>query len=98
MVQKEINKKLPVYGLAAILLAVLIVASIYSFSIDSLTPNQGPLNNPNSNNNNNSPQAFTMLTFSSYNALKDFLNTSSESSSLGSYDARFSLSTQTPSA
>jgi hypothetical protein len=41
MVQKEINKKLPIYSLAAVLLAVLLIASIYSFSNNSLTPDQG---------------------------------------------------------
>ena len=105
MVQKEINKKLPIYTLAAILLAVLLVASIYSFNIESLTPNQGPLNNPSPNNNNNNPnpdnnnpQVSSMMTFSSYSALTDFLKTSTGSSSLGSYDARFGLSSQAPSA
>jgi inhibitor of cysteine peptidase len=108
MVQKEINKKLPFYSLAAILLAVLLVASIYSFNIESLTPNQGPLNNPNLNNNNNNPnpidnininpQVYSMMTFSSYSALADFLKTSTGSSSLGSYDGRFGLSSQAPSA
>jgi hypothetical protein len=44
MVQKEINRKLPIYALAAILLSVLLITSIYSFSNDSLTPNQGQLN------------------------------------------------------
>jgi inhibitor of cysteine peptidase len=106
MVQKEVNKKLTVYGLASILLAVLLFASIYSFSIESLTPNQGPLNNPNLNNNKNnqnpdnniSPQVSSMMTFSSYSALKDFLKTSTGSSSLGYYDSRFGLPSQAPSA
>jgi inhibitor of cysteine peptidase len=105
MVQKEINKKLPIYTLAAILLAVLLVASIYSFNNESLTPNQGPLNNPGSNNNNNNPnpesnnpQVSSMMTFSSVSALADFLKTGTGSSSFGSYDARFGLSSQAPSA
>jgi len=97
MVQKEINKKLPIYALAAILLAVLLIASIYSFSNDSLTPNQGQLNNPNPNNNYNG-QVSSMKTFPSYTALKDFLKTSTGSSPLGTYDARFGISTQAPSA
>ena len=105
MVQKEINKKLPIYTLAAILLVVLLVASIYSFNNESLTPNQGPLNNPGSNNNNNNPnpdnnnpQVSSMMTFSSVSALADFLKTSTGSSSFGSYDARFGISSQAPSA
>jgi inhibitor of cysteine peptidase len=108
MVQREINKKLPIYTLAAILLAVLLVASIYSFNMESLTPNQGLLNNPSSNNNNNNPnpgnnnnnnpQVSSMMTFSSISALADFLKTSTGSTSLGSYDSRFGLSSQAPSA
>jgi inhibitor of cysteine peptidase len=97
MVQKEINRKLPIYALAAILLSVLLITSIYSFSNDSLTPNQGQLNNPNPNNNNNG-QVSSMKTFPSYTALKDFLKTSTGSSPLGTYDSRFGLSTQSPSA
>ncbi len=108
MVQKEINKKLPIYTLAAILLAVLLVASIYSFNMESLTTNQGLLNNPSSNNNNNNPNpgnnnnnnppVSSMMTFSSISALADFLKTSTGSTSLGSYDSRFGLSSQAPSA
>jgi inhibitor of cysteine peptidase len=97
MVQKEINRKLPIYALAAILLSVLLITSIYSFSNDSLTPNQGQLNNPNPNNNNNG-QVSSMKTFPSYTALKDFLKTSTGSSTLGTYDARFGISAQSPSA
>jgi len=102
MVQKEINRKIPIYASAAILLAILLITSIYSFSNDSLMPNQGPLNKPNPNNNNNPtiPQTVSssMKTFSSTSDLKDFLNTSSGSLSLDSYDARFGLSNQAPSA
>jgi uncharacterized secreted protein with C-terminal beta-propeller domain len=97
MVQKEVNKKLPIYALAAILLAVLLIASIYSFSNELITPNPGSLNNPNPNNNNNG-QVSSMMTFSSYNALKDFLKTSTGSSPIGIYDERFGLATQAPSA
>jgi inhibitor of cysteine peptidase len=97
MVQKEINKKLPIYALAAILLSVLLISSIYSFSNDSLAPNQGQLNNPNPNNNNNGQVSY-MKTFSSYTALKDFLKTSTESSPLETYDARFGMSAQSTSA
>ena len=82
MVQKEVNKKLPIYGFTAILLAVLLVASIYSLGISPSTQNQGPLNNPNDNG-----QASSMMTFSSLNALETFLKTSTESPLLGSYDA-----------
>jgi inhibitor of cysteine peptidase len=95
MVQKEINKKLPIYALAAILLSVLLISSIYSFSNNSLTPNQ--FNNPNPNNNNNG-QVSSMQHFPSYTALKDFLKTSTASSPLGTYDTRFGITTSSPSA
>jgi inhibitor of cysteine peptidase len=88
MVQKEINKKLPIYSLAAILLSVLLIASIYSFS--------GDLNYPNLNNNNG--QVSSMSTFPSYTALKDFLKTSTGSSPSDTYDSRFGISAQSPTA
>jgi inhibitor of cysteine peptidase len=88
MVQKEINKKLPIYSLAAILLSVLLIASIYSFS--------GDLNYPILNNNNG--QVSSMSTFPSYTALKDFLKTSTGSSPSDTYDSRFGISAQSPTA
>jgi inhibitor of cysteine peptidase len=88
MVQKEINKKLPIYSLAAILLSVLLIASIYSFS--------GDLNYPILNNNYG--QVSSMSTFPSYTALKDFLKTSTGSSPSDTYDSRFGISAQSPTA
>jgi inhibitor of cysteine peptidase len=88
MVQKEINKKLPIYSLAAILLSVLLIASIYSFS--------GDLNYPILNNNYG--QVSSMSTFPSYTALKDFLKTSTDTSALGTYDSRSGISAQSPTA
>ncbi len=97
MVQKEVMKKTRTYGLIGLLLAVILVAMIYTYGTTpgispnkpqpQVTPTEGPNpSNPSSTNFPNTtpnPSPITsnpqnevspMKTFSSYEELKDFLN------------------------
>jgi inhibitor of cysteine peptidase len=76
MVQKEVMKKTRNYGLIGVLLAVLLVATIYSYGV---TPGISPTPFPNVSptdappvENNVSP----MKTFASYSELRDYLGSS----------------------
>jgi inhibitor of cysteine peptidase len=68
MVQKEVMKKTRNYGLIGILLAVLLVATIYSFGV---TPGISPNPSPSTETGVSS-----MKTFASYDELKNYLDAS----------------------
>ncbi len=73
MVQKEVTKKTRSYGLIGVLLAVLLVAMIYSYGV---TP--GVLLNPTPDVTQ--PTGSEMKTFTSYDELKEFLSDSGTNS------------------
>ncbi len=86
MVQKEVMKKTRTYGLIALLLAIVLVAMIYSYGNTQISPvaHQQPGSNPGTQNQGTqtSPQISTqanLQTFSSYDELKNYLNQSSSS-------------------
>jgi uncharacterized secreted protein with C-terminal beta-propeller domain len=47
MVQKQITKKAPIYGVVGILAAIVLVAMIYSYSAPALLPSPSPMGTPN---------------------------------------------------
>ena len=89
MVQKEVLKKTKTYGLIALLLAIVLVATIYAYGNTGLSP--GAPGQPGSSQGtqvslsqgNLGTQALgsqsSMKTFASYDELKHFLNQSSSS-------------------
>jgi len=77
MVQKEVAKKTRNYGIIGALLAILLVAMIYSYggsSIISPNPSPAPSTQTPSTQTGNS-----MKTFTSYNDLRNFLNSTNTS-------------------
>ncbi len=73
MVQKEVMKKTKSYGLVGVVLAVLLVAMIYSYGV---SPSITPQPSPNASPSTGSP----MKTFSSYDDLRNFLSESNTNS------------------
>jgi uncharacterized secreted protein with C-terminal beta-propeller domain len=49
MVQKQITRKTPIYGVVGILTAIILVAMIYSYSAPALTPSPSPMLNTTPN-------------------------------------------------
>jgi uncharacterized secreted protein with C-terminal beta-propeller domain len=90
MVQKEVAKKTKTYGLVGILLAVILVATIYTYGT---VPIASVL-----------PSVNGMQTFASYDELKDFLNNTGSTSVYGtSYGDKYTITgdvtpTQAPTA
>ena len=81
MVQQEVKKKIPIYGAAAILSAMVIVSAIFVFGS---TPGLTPLTNP--------PDASAMKTFSDEGELRNYLLTNSQGTnnySGGPLDSKF---------
>ena len=81
MVQREISKKVPIYGLVAVLSALMLIAMInYSIAPGiSQNPSLMPSASPNANTDvslPNAPDAAPMMTFSSYDELNSFLGNS----------------------
>ncbi len=92
MAQKEATKKTRIYGLIGLLIAVMLVATVYSIGTTpnllspspsvNATPNSSPY--PSSTNfpsNSPEPEVTPMKTFTSYDELKEFLNQSSSKNS-----------------
>ncbi len=77
MVQKEVMKKTRTYGLIGVLLAVLLVAMIYSYGVN---PGISPLPAPSTDKTGS-----TMKTFTSYNELRDFLTSAGSTANLNYY-------------
>jgi cytochrome c oxidase assembly protein Cox11 len=78
MVQKEVAKKTKTYGLVGILLAVILVATIYTYGT---VPIASVL-----------PSVNGMQTFASYDELKDFLNNTGSTSVYGtSYGDKYTI-------
>ena len=78
MVQREISKKVPVYGLVAVLSALMLIAMVNYGIAPGISPNPSvlPSASPNSNTDvslPNAPDAAPMLTFSSYDELNSFV-------------------------
>src|SRR5512136_1300778 len=78
MVQREISKKVPVYGLVAVLSALILFAMINYGATPIISPNPSamPSASPNANTDvslPNAPDAAPMLTFSSYDELNSFV-------------------------
>ncbi len=83
MVQKEVAKKTKTYGVVGVLLAVILVATIYTYGT---VPLASVLPNANS-----------MQTFSSYDELKDFLNNTGSVSVYGDgYGDRYTITGEIP--
>ena len=91
MVQKEVKKKTTIYGIAAILMAILLISMVYSFGSilpnfpSSQTPsNQNPVSNLSPGPGStitpiiNFPSTGGMKTFSSLEALKSYLGNASQ--------------------
>jgi hypothetical protein len=78
MVQKEVTKKTGTYGLIGLLLAIMLVAMIYSYGgAPQITPNNPlPQVSPTSGPSTES-QVAPLTTFTSYEQLRDFLNSTS---------------------
>ena len=78
MVQREISKKVPVYGLVAVLSALILIAMINYSTTPGISPNPSPIPSASPNANTdvslpNAPDAAPMLTFSSYDELNSFV-------------------------
>ena len=86
MVQKEVLKKTKTYGLIALLLAIVLVATIYAYGNTGISPgapqqpgsSQGTLAQGNLGTQTVGTQS-SLQTFTSYDELKNFLNQSSSS-------------------
>jgi inhibitor of cysteine peptidase len=87
MVQKEITKKTRTYGLIGLLLAVMLVATVYGIATTPNFSQPSPSVTPTPNispspsltpfpSTSPAPEVTPMKTFTSYNELKDFLNQS----------------------
>ncbi|MEM3608899.1 MAG: beta-propeller domain-containing protein [Candidatus Bathyarchaeia archaeon] len=63
--QREIKKRLPIYGLAAVLLAIVLGTLCYNFGVNPIFPVN--------------PETSPLKTFSSYEELRNFLKTNSKS-------------------
>lgn len=81
MVQKEVTKKTGTYGLIGLLLAIMLVAMIYSYGgAPQITPNNPlPQVSPTSGPSTES-QVAPLTTFTSYEQLRDFLNSTNSNS------------------
>ena len=78
MVQREINKKVPIYGLVAVLSALMLIAMVNYGIAPGISPNPsampGASNNPNTDSSlPNAPDAAPMTVFSSYDELNSFV-------------------------
>ncbi len=78
MVQREISRKVPVYGLVAVLSALMLIAMINYGVAPGTSPNPSALPSASPNANTvvslpNAPDAAPMLTFSSYDELNSFV-------------------------
>jgi inhibitor of cysteine peptidase len=72
MVQREITRKVPVYGLVGILSALMLIAMVYSLGPSSVVPSASPGATPIISLPN-SPEAAPMQIFSSYDELNSFV-------------------------
>jgi uncharacterized secreted protein with C-terminal beta-propeller domain len=87
MVQKEVAKKSRTYGIIGILLAIFLVALIYSYGgTQVITPNSSTSPAP-STVTTSSTSSSQMQTFASYEQLKDFLDAANNNSTAGSFMA-----------
>ena len=86
MVQKEVMKKTRTYGLIALLLAIVLVAMIYTYGntgISPVSPQQPGSSQGTQNQGTQGTQTLgtqtSLQTFASYDELKNFINQSSSS-------------------
>jgi inhibitor of cysteine peptidase len=78
MVQREISKKVPVYGLVAVLSALMLIAMVNYGIAPGISPNPSAMPGASTNPNTdislpNAPDAAPMLTFTSYDELNSFV-------------------------
>ena len=87
MVQQEVKKKMRIYGASAFLLAIVLVSLIYVLgSTPGFAPDLPTTNPPASSEVSN------MKTFTSYEELKNYLNTNSKGTTVfggGPLDQKF---------
>jgi len=83
MVQKEVTKKTRAYGLIGLLLAILLVAMIYSYGGAPQISPSGPLPQVSpSGETSTESQVAPMATFTSYEQLRDILNSTNSNSNV----------------
>ncbi|MCX8151035.1 MAG: beta-propeller domain-containing protein [Candidatus Bathyarchaeota archaeon] len=81
MVQKEVKKKAPVYGLVGVLSAVILIAMIYSFGTTQVGPFAGsPIHTSYTSPLTTSTEAAPLQSFSSYSELNSFVNSNNAAS------------------
>ncbi len=85
MVQKEVAKKSRTYGVIGILLAIFLVALIYSYGGSQVVTPNSPTSPAPSTVATSSTSSSQMQTFASYEQLKDFLDAANNNSTEGSY-------------
>jgi uncharacterized secreted protein with C-terminal beta-propeller domain len=112
MVQKEVTKKTKTYGILALLLAIVLVATIYSYGNTGISPISPQQPGPTHGTQNQGTQQqgtlnqgtellgtqASLQTFASYDELKDFINQSSSSNLYGPTEAYNAINAPMPAA